>query len=105
VIIKQYSITAAEAEAVRAGSALPPGIDRATWETGRVAVTTRPCLAGDAVANQRGELIINAEVKNANPDMVDVLLAKVPAGMWEIRNGTELWVEASAVPIIKKGAP
>ena len=100
-IIKQYSITAQEEAAVRAGS-LPPGIDRATWETGRVMVSARPCLAGDAVANPNGELIVNAKIDTTTADNLDVLLAKVPAGRWANISG-EVWVEAADAPVIGLG--
>jgi hypothetical protein len=99
-ITHQYAITAEEAEAVRGGTALPPGIDRATWETGRVMVTTRPCLAGDAVQNQNGELVVNAKIDSAIPDKLNVLLAKIPAGRWSLIGG-EVWIEAADVPVIE----
>jgi hypothetical protein len=102
VIVRQFQITAAQAEAVRNRVALPPSAE-ALWATGRVIVATRPCLPGDAVATQQGDLIVNVELKAGNPDLIDVMLAKVPAGRWELR-GQELWIEAADVPIIVKGA-
>ena len=93
VIVKQYEITPAEAKAVHDGKALPPGIDKQTWETGNVYVCSRPCLARQAVMDTGGWIVVNASIDKTIIDKIGVRLFRIPPTQWELR-GSELWIDS-----------
>lgn len=97
-VVKSYQITAAEAQAVHDGKALPPGVNAATWATGKVYVASRPCLALQAVVESNGWLVANYKVDTSVANKLDALVMRIPPTQWELRNGTEVWIESTVAP-------
>lgn len=82
---REYTISAAVADAVRDGKRKhPPGITQEKWETGRVFCTTRPLQPGFALRNVKdGSLAVNFGVIKVDGRVkVNVLI--IPAGQWEL---------------------
>jgi len=79
-VIREVELTADEAESVRLLKPLSPRM-RALWDSGRVMVETRPCLAQQCVANPDGTLIVNTGIVRAT-DRVNSTLVAVPKTLW-----------------------
>ena len=85
-IDREHQITPAEADAVHAGRALPPGVTLDEWQSGRVMVSSRPCLAGECVRNPDGTLIINTRIL-AVAGKIQATLTKCQPSEWEFVGG------------------
>lgn len=102
-ILREWMITAAEANAVTRGKARPPGCTKEEWETGRVIVYTRPCNPGQAVAVQGGYLVVNYG-RTQIGDRILVNLMQLAPSEWELRDGV-LWMDADVaaqVDVVKE---
>lgn len=92
-ILREWMITAEEANAVTRGKGRPPGCTKEEWETGRVIVYTRPCNPGQAVKVQGGYLIVNFGRRQEGNRIVVSLMQLAPSE-WELRDGV-IWMDES----------
>lgn len=101
-IVREYEITAAEADAVRYGGSAPPGCTKDEWESGLVMVATRPCLPGQAFRNPDGTLVVNYG-KEERGGKISVHLMQLAPAEWEI-SGEKVRMPASIAKQVDSSA-
>ena len=97
-IKRKFVITAAIAERVHARLSITAQhpVLAALWATGRVAVESRPCNAGQCVANPDGTLMVNTGIDTSVTDAVTVTVTAVPQGLWSY-DGTTVFLDDTVI--------
>lgn len=82
VIEREVEISAEEADAVASGQKrVPDGCTAEEWETGRVALMTKPLRQGQAVAQEDGALVVNFNIEKA-ADRIRTDVMWIPPAQW-----------------------
>lgn len=78
-VVREVEISAEEADAVATGKKrLPDGCTAEEWETGRVALITRPLKQGQALVQEDGSLVVNYGIEKTG-DRVQADVMWIPA--------------------------
>jgi hypothetical protein len=102
VIERQFVISGAEADLIRAGVVLPRGVTQAVWDSGCVSVKTRPLNPGQALVSPDGGLIVNCGVRTVNK-RVKANVLNVPRNQWGMDSFTVL-LDASLIKLLPVAA-
>lgn len=106
VVVREVEISAEEADAVAAGrKRVPDGCTAEDWETGRVALMTRPLRQGQAMVLEDGALQVNFGIeKTGERFKVDVMW--IPPEQWsrDVAKG-EVSVDAEVLRAMPKLDP
>lgn len=82
VVVREEEISGAEANAVASGQQrVPSGCTAQEWETGRVALVTKPMQQGHGIVQQDGSLVVNFSIdKTGGRIKTDVMW--IPPAQW-----------------------